>query len=191
MYEEDLDYKLSLNEFKSLLSDLDKQIDEKDRESFHCDAVKWVIEYLKEKNTLPTQDILEDNADYDIHCTDGDYLHVFNDDSAIGIYDFRKCIHISPKSKYVDGYMIFGVDFNDKTPFVFVLKELFIHYQKIKRLLQEKEIELKKIANKLTKLEMKKTNQGKKKKRELKERIDTLSLEIDKLINSNYAEDLE
>ncbi|HDL4274257.1 TPA: hypothetical protein RJ178_002565, partial [Mannheimia haemolytica] len=67
MYEENLDYKLSLNEFKSLLSDLDKQIDEKYRESFHCEAVKWIIEYLKEKNTLPAQDILEDNADYDIH----------------------------------------------------------------------------------------------------------------------------
>lgn len=42
MYEENLDYKLSLNEFKSLLSDLDKQIDEKYRESFHCEAVKWL-----------------------------------------------------------------------------------------------------------------------------------------------------
>ncbi|WP_275426042.1 hypothetical protein [Mannheimia haemolytica] len=38
---------------------------------------------------------------------------------------------------------------------------------------------------------MKKTNQGKKKKRELKERIDTLSLEIDKYMKSSYAEYLE
>ncbi|AWW71265.1 hypothetical protein C4O86_05445 [Pasteurellaceae bacterium 12565] len=119
MYEENLDYKLSLNEFKSLLSDLDKQIDEKYRESFHCEAVKWIIEYLKEKRTF------------------------------------------------------------------------YINNQERKRLLQEKEVELKKTMNKFMKLEMKKTNQGKKKKRELKERIDTLSLEIDKYMKSSYAEYLE
>ncbi|HDL4990183.1 TPA: hypothetical protein PXA49_002087, partial [Mannheimia haemolytica] len=166
-------------------------IDEKYRESFHCEAVKWIIEYLKEKNTLPAQDILEDNADYDIHYTDGDYLHIFNDDSAISIYDFEKYIHISPKSENVEDYMIFGIDFNNKIPFVFLLKELFINNQERKRLLQEKEVELKKTMNKFMKLEMKKTNQGKKKKRELKERIDTLSLEIDKYMKSSYAEYLE
>ncbi|HDV7215402.1 TPA: hypothetical protein RJ153_001539, partial [Mannheimia haemolytica] len=76
-------------------------------------------------------------------------------------------------------------------PFVFLLKELFINNQERKRLLQEKEVELKKTMNKFMKLEMKKTNQGKKKKRELKERIDTLSLEIDKYMKSSYAEYLE
>ncbi|HDL4273523.1 TPA: hypothetical protein PW832_001930, partial [Mannheimia haemolytica] len=75
--------------------------------------------------------------------------------------------------------------------FVFLLKELFINNQERKRLLQEKEVELKKTMNKFMKLEMKKTNQGKKKKRELKERIDTLSLEIDKYMKSSYAEYLE
>ncbi|HDZ3612774.1 TPA: hypothetical protein RSV69_001950, partial [Mannheimia haemolytica] len=74
---------------------------------------------------------------------------------------------------------------------VFLLKELFINNQERKRLLQEKEVELKKTMNKFMKLEMKKTNQGKKKKRELKERIDTLSLEIDKYMKSSYAEYLE
>ncbi|HDL3114676.1 TPA: hypothetical protein PW550_002013, partial [Mannheimia haemolytica] len=78
-----------------------------------------------------------------------------------------------------------------KIPFVFLLKELFINNQERKRLLQEKEVELKKTMNKFMKLEMKKTNQGKKKKRELKERIDTLSLEIDKYMKSSYAEYLE
>ncbi|HDL3433611.1 TPA: hypothetical protein PXF76_000994, partial [Mannheimia haemolytica] len=73
----------------------------------------------------------------------------------------------------------------------FLLKELFINNQERKRLLQEKEVELKKTMNKFMKLEMKKTNQGKKKKRELKERIDTLSLEIDKYMKSSYAEYLE
>ncbi|HDL4229464.1 TPA: hypothetical protein RS765_001366, partial [Mannheimia haemolytica] len=68
---------------------------------------------------------------------------------------------------------------------------LFINNQERKRLLQEKEVELKKTMNKFMKLEMKKTNQGKKKKRELKERIDTLSLEIDKYMKSSYAEYLE
>ncbi|HDL5901335.1 TPA: hypothetical protein PXF20_002750, partial [Mannheimia haemolytica] len=82
-------------------------------------------------------------------------------------------------------------DFNNKIPFVFLLKELFINNQERKRLLQEKEVELKKTMNKFMKLEMKKTNQGKKKKRELKERIDTLSLEIDKYMKSSYAEYLE
>ncbi|HDL4200985.1 TPA: hypothetical protein PW760_002009, partial [Mannheimia haemolytica] len=72
-----------------------------------------------------------------------------------------------------------------------LLKELFINNQERKRLLQEKEVELKKTMNKFMKLEMKKTNQGKKKKRELKERIDTLSLEIDKYMKSSYAEYLE
>ncbi|HDL4239879.1 TPA: hypothetical protein RJ174_002196, partial [Mannheimia haemolytica] len=81
--------------------------------------------------------------------------------------------------------------FNNKIPFVFLLKELFINNQERKRLLQEKEVELKKTMNKFMKLEMKKTNQGKKKKRELKERIDTLSLEIDKYMKSSYAEYLE
>ncbi|HDL3127976.1 TPA: hypothetical protein RS761_002649, partial [Mannheimia haemolytica] len=80
---------------------------------------------------------------------------------------------------------------NNKIPFVFLLKELFINNQERKRLLQEKEVELKKTMNKFMKLEMKKTNQGKKKKRELKERIDTLSLEIDKYMKSSYAEYLE
>ncbi|HDL5650468.1 TPA: hypothetical protein PXE25_001447, partial [Mannheimia haemolytica] len=84
-----------------------------------------------------------------------------------------------------------GIDFNNKIPFVFLLKELFINNQERKRLLQEKEVELKKTMNKFMKLEMKKTNQGKKKKRELKERIDTLSLEIDKYMKSSYAEYLE
>ncbi|HDL4663295.1 TPA: hypothetical protein PXA22_002006, partial [Mannheimia haemolytica] len=79
----------------------------------------------------------------------------------------------------------------NKIPFVFLLKELFINNQERKRLLQEKEVELKKTMNKFMKLEMKKTNQGKKKKRELKERIDTLSLEIDKYMKSSYAEYLE
>ncbi|MDW0994316.1 hypothetical protein P2L73_12335 [Mannheimia haemolytica] len=87
--------------------------------------------------------------------------------------------------------MIFGIVFNNKIPFVFLLKELFINNQERKRLLQEKEVELKKTMNKFMKLEMKKTNQGKKKKRELKERIDTLSLEIDKYMKSSYAEYLE
>lgn len=74
---------------------------------------------------------------------------------------------------------------------MFLLKELFINNQERKRLLQEKEVELKKTMNKFMKLEMKKRIKGKKKKRELKERIDTLSLEIDKYMKSSYAEYLE
>lgn len=190
MYEKWLDYKLSLDEFKSLLLDLDRQINERDRKYFDCDAVKWIVDYLKENNTMPSPDILQDNADYNRHYTDGDYLHVFNDGSAISVYyRLRNYIHISPKAENVEGYMLFGVDFKNE-PFVFVLKEIFSGYEERKPQ-EDKMKELKATIRKLDKLEMKKTNQGKKIKRELRAKMDSISLEIDKYMTSSYAEYLE
>lgn len=135
MYEAEYDGKLTLDEFLDLSKNVSKYVKKEFVESFDNLAFKWLVDYLSNgNNKLPD---LEDNQygeerpefeSFDDfypsgYYSDGDILHVFEDESGVSLFTERNCLHLSNNAENVEDYLLLGVNFSDEL-FIFMPKEL-------------------------------------------------------------------
>lgn len=174
MYETEIDYKLSIEDFLYVMSNLPSNIIEKFIDDFSCLSVKYIISYLESGNKkMPN---LEHNDFHQEGFTSGDSIHIFKDKSGVAFFTDEKYIHVSNKAKDVEGYLLFGVCFNENEPYIFMPKETLIISKNLNVKIGKHEKSIAKMLG--LKAKFSKSNQGKRKIRDAEAEMLDLEREV-------------